>query len=144
MGPRGRRGSLAQACPTTFETVGPGWVLVGDAGYIKDPITAQGINDAFREAEQCAVALDHVFTGSRSFDDAMADYQTRRDDDVLPMYEFTCKVAAMEPPSPTMQELFRAIARTQSAKDGFVQVNAGTISPAQFFNPENIGTIMTS
>jgi 2-polyprenyl-6-methoxyphenol hydroxylase-like FAD-dependent oxidoreductase len=123
---------------------GPGWVLVGDAGYIKDPITAQGINDAFRDAEQGAVALDHVFTGSRSFDDAMADYQTRRDDDVLPMYEFTCKVAAMEPPSPTMQELFRAIARTQSAKDGFVQVNAGTISPAQFFNPENIGTIMTS
>jgi 2-polyprenyl-6-methoxyphenol hydroxylase-like FAD-dependent oxidoreductase len=123
---------------------GPGWVLVGDAGYIKDPITAQGINDAFREAEQCAVALDHVFTVSRSFDDAMADYQTRRDDDVLPMYEFTCRAAAMEPPSPTMQELFRAIARTQSAKDGFVQVNAGTMSPAQFFNPENIGTILTS
>ncbi len=123
---------------------GPGWVLVGDAGYIKDPITAQGINDAFREAEQCAVALDHVFTGARSFDDAMADYQTRRDEDVLPMYEFTCQIAAMEPPSPTMQELFRAIARTQSAKDGFVQVNAGTISPAHFFSPENIGAIMTS
>ena len=123
---------------------GPGWVLVGDAGYIKDPITAQGINDAFREAEQCAVALDHVLTGARSFDDAMADYQTRRDEDALPMYEFTCQIAAMEPPSPTMQELFRAIARTQSAKDGFVQVNAGTMSPAHFFSPENIGAIMTS
>ena len=30
---------------------GPGWALVGDAGYNKDPITAQGISDAFRDAE---------------------------------------------------------------------------------------------
>src|SRR5262249_21209650 len=28
---------------------GPGWVLIGDAGYNKDPITAQGISDAFRD-----------------------------------------------------------------------------------------------
>ena len=54
---------------------GPGWALVGDAGYNKDPITAQGISDAFRDAELCATALDEAFTGARSFDDAMADYQ---------------------------------------------------------------------
>ena len=36
---------------------GPGWALVGDAGYNKDPITAQGIGDAFRDAELCAAAL---------------------------------------------------------------------------------------
>ena len=35
---------------------GPGWALVGDAGYNKDPITAQGITDAFRDAELCAIA----------------------------------------------------------------------------------------
>ena len=33
---------------------GPGWALVGDAGYNKDFITAQGISDAFRDAELCA------------------------------------------------------------------------------------------
>ena len=54
---------------------GPGWVLVGDAGYNKDPITAQGITDAFRDAELCATALDQTFTGARSFDDAMGEYQ---------------------------------------------------------------------
>ena len=58
------------------------------------------------------------------------------------MYEFTCQIAAMEPPSPTMQELFRAISRNQTAMDGFAQVNAGTISPAQFFSTESIGAIM--
>ncbi len=29
---------------------GAGWALVGDAGYHKDPLGAQGIADAFRDA----------------------------------------------------------------------------------------------
>ena len=37
---------------------GPGWALVGDAGYHKDPITAQGMLDAFRDAELLADAVD--------------------------------------------------------------------------------------
>jgi 2-polyprenyl-6-methoxyphenol hydroxylase-like FAD-dependent oxidoreductase len=123
---------------------GPGWVLVGDAGYIKDSITAQGINDAFRDAEHCTVALHQVFTHARSFDDAMGEYQRERDTHALPMYEFTCQLAAMEPPPPQMQQLFAAISRSQKSMDGFVQMNAGTISPAQFFAPENVGRIMAA
>jgi 2-polyprenyl-6-methoxyphenol hydroxylase-like FAD-dependent oxidoreductase len=42
---------------------GLGWALIGDAKYNKDPITAQGISDAFRDAEACATALDDAFTG---------------------------------------------------------------------------------
>jgi len=42
---------------------GPGWALVGDAGYNKDPITAQGISDAFRDAEQCSTAVDNWLSG---------------------------------------------------------------------------------
>ena len=38
---------------------GPGWALVGDAGYHLDPITAQGMLDAFRDAELIATAVDH-------------------------------------------------------------------------------------
>ncbi len=30
---------------------GPGWALVGDAGYWKDPISAHGLTDALRDAE---------------------------------------------------------------------------------------------
>jgi flavin-dependent dehydrogenase len=121
---------------------GPGWALVGDAGYIKDPITAQGINDAFRDAERCAMALDQAFTGSLSFDDAMGDYQRARDEQVLAMYEFTCQLATLEPPPPEMQQLFGAICGNQKAMDGFAQMNAGTLSPAKFLSPENIGAIM--
>jgi 2-polyprenyl-6-methoxyphenol hydroxylase-like FAD-dependent oxidoreductase len=120
---------------------GPGWALVGDAGYNKDPITAQGITDAFRDAERCAMALDQTFAGARSFDEAMGEYQRARDQHVLPMYEFTCQLAALEPPPPQMQQLFGAIHGNQRAMDGFVQTNAGTISPAEFFSPENISAI---
>jgi flavin-dependent dehydrogenase len=133
------------AVPNFFrKPYGPGWALVGDAGYNKDPITAQGITDAFRDAELCATALDQTFTGARAFDDAMGDYQRTRDQHALPMYEFTCQLATLEPPPPEMQQVFGAIHGNQKAMDGFVQVNAGTISPAEFFSPENIGAIMAA
>jgi 2-polyprenyl-6-methoxyphenol hydroxylase-like FAD-dependent oxidoreductase len=112
---------------------GPGWALVGDAGYNKDAITAQGISDAFRDAELCATALDQAFSGARPFDVAMAEYQATRDRSSLPMYELTCQIATLQPPPPEMQQLLGAILGNQAAMDGFVKMNAGTISPAEFF-----------
>ena len=120
---------------------GPGWALVGDAGYNKDFITAQGILDAFRDAETCAGALDQAFTGARPFDEAMAEYQRDRDTRVLAMYEFTCQLATLEPPPPEMQQLFAAIHGNQPAMDAFVRMNAGTMSPAEFFAPEHVGAM---
>ena len=38
------------------QAFGPGWALVGDAGYFKDPLTAHGISDALRDAELLANA----------------------------------------------------------------------------------------
>src|SRR6266545_4869238 len=35
---------------------GPGWALVGDAGYHRDPVTGHGLSDAYRDAELLAVA----------------------------------------------------------------------------------------
>ena len=69
------------AVPNFFRRpYGPGWTLVGDAGYNRDFITAQGILDAFRDAELCAMALDQSFSGARPFDVAMAEYQSTRDE----------------------------------------------------------------
>jgi 2-polyprenyl-6-methoxyphenol hydroxylase-like FAD-dependent oxidoreductase len=113
---------------------GPGWALVGDAGYNRDPITAQGINDAFRDAEQCATALDRAFSGADAFDTTMGAYQRGRDEQVQSMYEFTCQLATLDPPPPQMQQLFASIVGNQKAMDRFVQMNAGTISPAEFFS----------
>ena len=121
---------------------GPGWALVGDAGYDKDPITAQGITDAFQQAELCATALDEAFSSDRSFDDAMGDYQRIRDEHVMPMYDFTTQLATLEPPPPEMQQLLGAVHGNQDAMDDFVSVTAGALSPAEFFDPQNVGAIM--
>ena len=123
---------------------GPGWALVGDAGYHKHPITAFGITDAFRDAEAVASALDETFSERRSFDDAMADYQRARDEEALPIYGFTCDFAKLEPPPPEMQQLIGAMQGNQEAQDGFVSVMAGTLPAPEFFGPENAGRIMAA
>jgi flavin-dependent dehydrogenase len=131
------------AIPNHFrKPYGAGWALIGDAGYIKDPITGQGILDAFRDAERCVQALDESFGGMRAFDAAMADYQRDRDEQVLPIYEFTCQIAALQPPPPELQQLIEALPGNQMAMDDFVRVNAGTLSPAVFLAPENVGAIL--
>ena len=133
------------AVPNYFrKPFGPGWALVGDAGYNKDFITAQGITDAFRDAELCATALDESLSGARAFDDAMGEYQSTRDEHVLPMYEFTCQLATLEPPPPEMQALLGAVHGNQDAMDGFARVNAGVTSPAEFFSEENVGRIFAA
>ena len=122
-----RRASSAPRCPNFFrKPYGPGWALVGDAGYNKDFITAQGISDAFRDAELCADgAATSRSPAPRPFDDAMGDYQATRDAHVLPMYEFTSQLATLEPPPPEMQQLLGAVHGNQDAMDGFARVNAG-------------------
>ena len=67
---------FAGAVVTNFfrKPYGPGWALVGDAGYNKDPITAQGITDAFRDAGLCSAAADQAFAGARPFNNAMDEY----------------------------------------------------------------------
>lgn len=73
---------------------GPGWVLVGDAGFTKDPITAMGISDAFRSAEQVADAIDDGFSGRRPLEEALAEYQRVRDEKTLPLYQFAIQLAS--------------------------------------------------
>lgn len=136
---------VGASVPNYFrQPYGPGWALVGDAGYNKDFITAQGIHDAFRDAELCATALDETFSGARPFDAAMRDYQSTRDEHVLPMYEFTCQLAMLEPPPPEMQQLLAAMRGNQEAMDGFVRTTAGVTSPAEFFSDESVARIFAA
>jgi 2-polyprenyl-6-methoxyphenol hydroxylase-like FAD-dependent oxidoreductase len=122
---------------------GPGWVLVGDAGYHKDPVTAQGISDAFRDAEAMANTLDDVFAGRAAFDAALADYQRARDAAALPMFELTSQFASLEePPPPEMQQLLAAIHGNDEAMQGYVGSFAGVMSPAEFYGPENVARIL--
>jgi flavin-dependent dehydrogenase len=123
---------------------GPGWMLIGDAAYSKDPITAQGITDAFRDAQACADALGLILRSEAGFDDVLADYQRTRDAAALPLYGFTTELATLEPPPAETRQLLAAAQDNQPAMDGFVGVTAGTVSPSEFFDPANIGQIFAA
>ncbi len=57
------------------------------------------------------------------------------------MFEFTCEMATLAPPPPEMQQLLGAVYGNQKAMDQFLQVFAGVVSPAEFFDPDNVGEI---
>src|SRR3954454_22872215 len=136
---------MSGGVPNFYRTpYGPGWALVGDAGFTKDPITAQGICNAFVDAERVANALDAVWTDGASFDDLMGDYHTKRDAATLPMYEFTTQMATLEPPPPELQQLLGAIAGNQAAMDDFVSMLCGTMSPVEFFQPDRLHTVLAT
>jgi flavin-dependent dehydrogenase len=85
---------------------GPGWALVGDAGYYRDAVTAHGISDAFHHAELLAVALDRVFGATAEAEEAaaLARYQRQRDQALREIFEITCRLSAY-PPVPAFVEL---------------------------------------
>jgi flavin-dependent dehydrogenase len=90
---------------------GPGWALVGDAGFHKDPILAQGISDAFRDAELLASAINAGFTDGTSLDEALRTYEELRNVAALPGYEQNCAAASFMPPPPEIMAR-RAAAHT--------------------------------
>jgi 2-polyprenyl-6-methoxyphenol hydroxylase-like FAD-dependent oxidoreductase len=84
--------------------VGPGWALVGDAAYHRDPVTGHGLSDAYRDAELLAVALDLVLTGAAEEPEALGGYEESRLREISEIFDLTCALAEY-PPLPTFIEL---------------------------------------
>lgn len=72
---------------------GPGWALIGDASYVKDPCTAYGIGDALLQAFWLSRALGDWFDGA-PWESTMAAYQEMRDTRLGPLYEQTTAATA--------------------------------------------------
>jgi flavin-dependent dehydrogenase len=85
------------------QSFGPGWALVGDAGYFKDPLTAHGITDALIDAELLAQAA------AAGTDSAFAGYQSARDKLAVGHFEVTDAVASFDWDFPEVQRLHRAL-----------------------------------
>jgi 2-polyprenyl-6-methoxyphenol hydroxylase-like FAD-dependent oxidoreductase len=122
---------------------GPGWALVGDAGYHKDPYTGQGISDAFLGAELLSEALDAGWSGHRKLEEALFDYEQQRNEDALPKYELNFQLASLEPPPPEMQQLFGALVNNPVETARFFGTIVGTVSIPEFFAPANLQRILT-
>ncbi|MGB2717212.1 MAG: NAD(P)/FAD-dependent oxidoreductase [Vicinamibacterales bacterium] len=123
---------------------GEGWALVGDASYNRDPITAQGISDAFIDAESLVEALSCALSGNGTFEERLAAHEKARNERVRPMYEFTTHLAALESPPPEMQALFGALRGNQDATNAFLSAITGAIPLTEFMSNDNIGRIMAA
>jgi 2-polyprenyl-6-methoxyphenol hydroxylase-like FAD-dependent oxidoreductase len=91
---------------------GPGWALVGDAGYFKDPITAHGITDALRDAE---ILARTVLAG-----EGLARYQQARDAVSLPLFRVTDAIAGFAWDLPRLQALHLELHRAMKAEQDWL------------------------
>jgi flavin-dependent dehydrogenase len=82
-------------------STGPGWALVGDAGYFKDPATAHGITDAVRDAELLARA---VAAGTTA---AFDQFEATRLDLSRRLFDITDEIASFESSDDRLQSLHR-------------------------------------
>jgi 2-polyprenyl-6-methoxyphenol hydroxylase-like FAD-dependent oxidoreductase len=103
---------------------GPGWALVGDAGYFKDPITAHGITAALRDAELLARAI--VAGG----DEALASYQAARDAASAGLFEVTERIASFEWDLEQAKREHHALARHLAAEAELLSGLDGAASAA--------------
>jgi flavin-dependent dehydrogenase len=115
---------------------GPGWALVGDAGYHKDPVNAHGIADALRDADLLAEAVHSGLAGEQPMEAALAEYERRRNEDAFPRYEENCKSASFQPWPEDQLRLLAAL-RTASQEDinTFMGAMVRTMPRETFFNP---------
>jgi 2-polyprenyl-6-methoxyphenol hydroxylase-like FAD-dependent oxidoreductase len=105
---RGGLRAFAGAPGFLRRSAGPGWALVGDAGYFRDPITAHGITDALRDAECLARA---VIQGDQS---ALHLYQTERDALVKNLLDVTDRIASFQWDLDEAKELHLTLSREMS------------------------------
>jgi flavin-dependent dehydrogenase len=122
---------------------GPGWALVGDAGYQKDPCTASGITDAFGSAEWLAEAIDAGLSGRQPLEEALAAYEQTRNTAELPYFDLTTQLAALEPPPPEVQQLLEALRENPEQRSRFFGMLAHTVPVPEFFSPENMKAIFS-
>jgi flavin-dependent dehydrogenase len=94
---------------------GPGWALVGDAGYHRDAVTGHGISDAYRDAELLALALHN--------DADLADYQRQRDHALRDVFDLTCAMANY-PPVTEFVDLQKQLGRAIDAEAALINDRA--------------------
>lgn len=113
---------------------GHGWALVGDAGRHRDPFLAQGIADAFRDAELLAEAIDAGLSGPRRLHDALAGYEERRNAGAMASYELVTRLATLEPPDAELSTLLRSIQNSPDGTSRFLGVLAGSVPASELID----------
>lgn len=121
---------------------GPGWVLLGDAGHKKDPCTAQGITDAFIDADACTLIIDRGLRGERPLLEVLKEWHAARDARLVPFHDMTIQMAKFAAPDAAESALYQALAQNVAATTQFLGLITGSTNPQEFFASANIGAIL--
>jgi flavin-dependent dehydrogenase len=114
--------------PATFRVPhGPGWVLVGDAGVVMDPVSAQGIGNALCDAERVAAAIVTGLGGSASLVRSLGRAWRARDAMLGPMSDFTAELAALRGPLRADRRVLEAVAERPEEVQRFLGVFSGVV-----------------
>ncbi|MEV0078968.1 NAD(P)/FAD-dependent oxidoreductase [Nocardia neocaledoniensis] len=114
------------------QSFGPGWALVGDAGYHKDPFTGWGITDAFKYGQLLADLVHESLSGARPFEETLPEYQRERDAQSASTYELTQSISELTL-TPYYDSVFRAASRSEHYSKKFFGLIAGLYPPDKFF-----------
>ncbi|HEY7042926.1 MAG TPA: hypothetical protein VH419_04575, partial [Nocardioidaceae bacterium] len=93
---------------------GPGWALVGDAGYFMDPLNAHGMSEALRDAELLSSAVLESISGARPESAALEDYQRRRDALSAQLFAASDELATYEWNGRLVQPLLRRLSASMT------------------------------
>jgi flavin-dependent dehydrogenase len=142
-GTRAERFRATPDVPNHFRVPhGPGWALVGDAGLVMDPVSAQGISNAFRDAELLAAA---AAAGLRdgTLDRHLAGYHRARDAAAGPMYDLTGTLATLRlGPGPRL--LMRLLDGRPAEVERLFGVLAGAAPPRSYLRPATAARLLAS
>ncbi len=108
--PAGQVRGFAGASSIMRKATGPGWALVGDAGYFKDPLTAHGITDALRDAELLARSI------SDSGDTSLQRFEDERDALSRGLMDVTSRIASFEWSLDEVKALHLTLSREMNAE----------------------------
>jgi 2-polyprenyl-6-methoxyphenol hydroxylase-like FAD-dependent oxidoreductase len=112
--PAGRMHGWAAHAGYLRRAWGPGWALIGDAGYFKDPISTHGMTDALRDAELLADQILEAIGGDTPQAVALARYQAMRDRLSNRLFEATEAVASYDWDLVRVRSLLRGISAAMS------------------------------
>src|SRR5690606_1667423 len=121
---------------------GPGWALVGDAAYFKDPISAHGMTDALIGAEDLARAVISVAAGADEAA-ALAGYARQREKVIAPMIPAIERLSAfgwdLAGLKASHVEINQAMRAEWDHVLGFDAVSPAPVSPAVPVSPAPVG-----
>ncbi|HEY7101883.1 MAG TPA: FAD-dependent monooxygenase, partial [Mycobacteriales bacterium] len=88
---------------------GPGWALVGDSGWWKDPLSTYGMSDALHHAELLAGAVVAGVASERATTIALAGYQSQRDRSALAMHPVVDRLSSHQWDCAEVRRLLRGL-----------------------------------